>query len=417
MRDLRRVGPLANPLPRNVRMTVSGLLTDHVRAAGSAGEALLSPQQYVRVSKGQNNLCTNGDFETDATGWNNGGGSQPNPTRSNDYARYGSYSLKCGGGTSGTLLASFVITFPSAGTYTMQASVYIPSDWDGGSLNLSHAALFTGSTILYQDSTSEKGKWVDLQFTVTVVSGDLSGALRLYTSAAPATSGKYVYMDGVMIANDSIPIPFGGGTAAWTASSIAGDVTGQITTGYWAAMRVVMYRAGSYQNSDDRYVFALGTDQNNHYGVFFTALNPDRISVRAMQGGSTTNQFFDLSNLGIPAWTKYQEVTLTFYGISNSTIGLAYNDYDFVTSAHTRVPGSPTTLWLGQWPAGGFNPGVGIRWVIGGRLTSALDNSMSDYFHALPAAFPDPARVKSQGLDVRFAYRGTGDGSRLRVAA
>ena len=414
MRSLARIGPLANPVPKNVRMTVAGLVTDHVRAAGLVGEANRAPRQTVRVSRGKTNLCPNGDFETTESPWSSPG-TQPAPTRSNDYARYGLYSLKCGGG-SGTALASVPITFAAAGTYTMVASLYIPPGWDGGYLQLSAAGLYAGSTDLYSDTmaANDTGRWVDLQLTITVVAGDLAGALRLYTSASPATTEKYVYMDGVMIVEDTIPVPFD--PTAWTASQLYGDVTGQITTGYWAAMRVVMLRPATYSSAEDRYLFALGTDENNHYGVFLNALNPDRFSVRATQGGGSTAQFFDLSNLGVPAWAKYDEVTLTFYGISNDVIGLAYNDYDFVTAAHTKVPGAPTTLWLGQWPAGAYNAPAAIRWVIGGRLTSALANSASDYFHALPAAFPDPARVKSQGYDVRFAYRGTGDGSRLRVA-
>lgn len=416
MRSLQRAAPLANPVPKNVRMTVAGLVTDHVRAAGLVGEAALAPQQYVRTSRGKANLCTNGNFETTESPWTNGGGSQPSPTRSNARARYGSYSLRCGGGTTGTLLASYSITFAAAGTYTLTASVFIEDDWDGGYLQMSSAGLFAGATEVYAPTVaaSDKGRWIDIQYTITVVGGDLTGALRLYTSAAPTTAGVYVHMDGVMIVEDTISVPFD--PTAWTASQLYGDVTGQITTGYWAAMRVVMLRPATYSSAEDRYLFALGTDENNHYGVFLSALNPDRINVRATQGGGSTSQFFDLSNLGVPAWAKYDEVTLTFYGISNDVIGLAYNDYDFVTSAHTKVPGAPTTLWLGQWPAGAYNAPAAIRWVIGGRLTSALANSASDYFHALPAAFPDPARVKSQGHDVRFAYRGTGDGSRLRVA-
>src|SRR5574343_895943 len=118
---------------RTAAMTLSGNeITDTVRAARVKGDGVLAPDNSVGIWPAATNLCTNGGFETNTTGWATAGTNAI--ARSSDVAKFGGYSLQATY-QDDTTLASFGITLTAA-AHSASAWVYIPAAFDGASVTL-----------------------------------------------------------------------------------------------------------------------------------------------------------------------------------------------------------------------------------------------------------------------------------------
>src|SRR3990167_8608460 len=91
------------PSYREQRLTLSGNeITDAVRRAGVEGDGVSPSDFSLGIWEATTNLCTNGGFETNTTGWTTSGTSTIE--RSTAQAKFGAASAKCTRGT-GTSLA------------------------------------------------------------------------------------------------------------------------------------------------------------------------------------------------------------------------------------------------------------------------------------------------------------------------
>lgn len=149
----------------------------------------------VIVPVGSTNYITNPSFETGTTGWSASGTNTI--AQSAAASKFGAHSLKCTYADN-TVMAYYGITVPATSyDYGYSVWVYIPSDWDGGSITLD-TALFTGATLSTgSESTTTTGKWVRLEAILTIAADD-TGRLRISTSQAP-TAGKFIYIDAAQL--------------------------------------------------------------------------------------------------------------------------------------------------------------------------------------------------------------------------
>lgn len=141
------------------------------------------------------NLITNPSFETNTTGWSTGGTNSIAQT--SDQSLFGIYSLECTYGNS-LDLATYAITFSAAGTYYFTIYAYLSSDYVGGYVSLA-VSDFTGGSITTTSQLSTVSTWTRLEGSITVVSGDLTGTLRV--TANSAITAGLVYLDGAQIEN------------------------------------------------------------------------------------------------------------------------------------------------------------------------------------------------------------------------
>lgn len=172
---------------------------------------LFVPEPFIRHQQGKSlfktntafygastNLLTNGGIETNVTGW--AGFGTNTVAKSSDFARFGTSSLKCTVvDTAEPRLAFFNITL-TAVLHTYSAWIYIPSAWDGGTIQLRQTN-FTGSSgdATVNADMNIRNAWQRLRMSFTPASGDLSGRVELIANATGATSGKVIYIDGVQV--------------------------------------------------------------------------------------------------------------------------------------------------------------------------------------------------------------------------
>lgn len=96
------------------------------------------------------------------------------------------------------------VNLPSALRTTFYVWVFIPTDWDGGTIKLGDEGAFTGATNEVAESTTTKGRWVRLQYAFTPDAADLDGSFFIRTSSAP-TAGKFIYVDGLQAEQKPYP--------------------------------------------------------------------------------------------------------------------------------------------------------------------------------------------------------------------
>ena len=141
------------------------------------------------------NLCTNGSFETDTTGWTTGGTNTI--ASSTDHAIIGTKSAKVTYADNLTL-ATFAVTLGEAAVrYIFRAMIFIPTSWDGGAITIT-ATGFTAGTSAGATTTTTEGSWVSIEVFMTPDAGDLAGNLVISAASAP-TVGEAIYIDDVEI--------------------------------------------------------------------------------------------------------------------------------------------------------------------------------------------------------------------------
>lgn len=141
------------------------------------------------------NLCANGSFETNTTGWTTLGTNTI--VRSNERAKYGDYSLKATY-QDNSVLGSFGITLTNA-AHSLGVWVYIPSNYDGTNVRVNiqgFTGLSGGSPVSADMSIRDAWQFVANQ-NWTPASGDLTGNLRVVEGGTAPTAGRFIYIDGV----------------------------------------------------------------------------------------------------------------------------------------------------------------------------------------------------------------------------
>jgi len=220
-------------------LTVSGNeITDAVRVAATQGDGLTAPAGYG-IWPAATNLCTNGGFTTNTTGW---GPVAPNTiARSTAQSKFGSSSglLTRDTGTADTNCGAFTVTVPGAGAYTFSLWVYVPTSYDGSSVDINLEGFVGGSGSNAAATLATRDQWQRVSTTYTVAGGDLTGAIVVRLIGA--STGKFIYIDGVQIESGSVATPYvetDGGTAARSAARVRASAGLLDETQGWFAIRV-----------------------------------------------------------------------------------------------------------------------------------------------------------------------------------
>lgn len=192
----------------------------------------------VDAPAAENNI-TNPSFETDTASWTAQGANTI--AQSEEQARYGRKSLKVTYQNS-TALVDYAASGLAA-QKLLSCYVYIPTDWDGGTIRI-RAFGFTGGTPAADADLNIRDRWQ----RITVVAGTAfsgTGTIRIQTQSA-ATAGKFIYVDGVQIDPGSAVIDYldgdspgasWSGTAHASTSSRSADPSFNLFTGELRSIR------------------------------------------------------------------------------------------------------------------------------------------------------------------------------------
>lgn len=161
------------------------------------------PRRKVRIVAGENDV-TNPEFETATTGWTTGGTNTL--TRDSVDVLVGFWSAKVAYSNSATLL-DYAYTAPAAGGRTFSIWVRVPSNYDGGGVEI-QAANYAGATdydaARAAYDMTRKGQWQRLSRTVVLDAGDLVGSLRVANTGAAPTVGRTINAWGAQISEGGL---------------------------------------------------------------------------------------------------------------------------------------------------------------------------------------------------------------------
>jgi len=236
-------------------LTLSGNeITDASRALGVEGDGLLNDSS-MGIWGPATNLCTNGGFETNTTGWTKGG---TNTLVSN--ATQAKFGTKSGLATyaDNATLADYAATLTNV-AHMVQVRLWIPTAYDGGGvelrqLNYTVAASATAANMGLRDQWQQ----VTLGFTP---GADVIGNIQVNNTGAAPTAGRFVYIDGAQIETGSIATPYvetDGATATRPASRVQAQASLLNAAQSWVVMRVRMGRASTPAVAGDLMAFHLG---------------------------------------------------------------------------------------------------------------------------------------------------------------
>lgn len=338
-------------------LTLSGNeITDAVRTAGVQGDGAAVPGG-VGIWPARSNLCANGGFEADLTGW--ASGSAYAITDSADQAKFGTKSLKSTYGSgSDTNIADYAITLPAAGTYTISAWLYIPSAWAAGTplIQVTDDGLFSGATWGTRTiaDTTLRDQWQRIYGTITVVAGGLSGTFVFRdTSGSFPTAGQYLYLDGVMINEGPVALPYCEGTIPACQVRALASLLG--ATQGWVAMRI---KWGFNSNADPgaslySFLFSWGSTGPTQYIAGSYDGNTQSLRCERLLSAVETPHTFSsgAEDTVIFAWDAnnvYISVNgAAFVSAANTLTSLSGTDFDIgnMFSAEGAQTLSSTVLW------------------------------------------------------------------------
>lgn len=102
------------------------------------------------------------------------------------------------------------LTLPEPGTYTLSSYVWIPSDFDGTTVDW-FSYMYDGSTMVSRvvADMTKRDQWQRISYTVDIAAGDLTGQWFLHTSDL---ARGHIYVDGLQLEKASSPSPWAGPT-------------------------------------------------------------------------------------------------------------------------------------------------------------------------------------------------------------
>jgi len=277
-------------------------------------------QIVVPFDADDTNECTNPSCETGTTGFSASGTNTIAQSTEQQYR--GRYSLKCTY-QNNTTLATLAHTFGTvATTYYVKVKVYLPANWDGGTLSIGSSGYTSATTTAVKTwATTPTGTWVELKTTVTLAL-DASGSLTVSTTGSP-TAGRYIYLD------------------AWYISTNDGEYfDGDEPLAYWdgarhAAGSVMDFRNrkhGKATNLDDLAVY-LGFPRGFDFPPFKHVTRQ-----RARGRGSEFQTTSILERVG--------QLPLTLIGTSNENYHSVKKAFEEIIKPN-KAPGAYTLRYLG----------------------------------------------------------------------
>ncbi len=155
------------------------------------------------------NLLANSGFETNTTGWADGGNTTL--SRSTERARSGAASGKSvmdATNAGENACAAITATAPSAGPHVWVPWLYIPTAWSGGAIAIDTsgwAGISPADGTNFNANMELRDQWQRVEALVSVAGGDLSGQVRVV--ATGIVSGEFIYIDDAQFEPGSFATP------------------------------------------------------------------------------------------------------------------------------------------------------------------------------------------------------------------
>jgi len=385
-------------------LTLSGNeITDAVRRAGVYGDGLSPSDFSLGVWAAATNLCTNGGFETNTTGWTTGGTNTI--AASAEQFKFGAKSLKAVYADNANL-ADYAAIITNA-EHTVSVWVYIPTAYDGAGIELRQLN-YTVATSAVAANMALRDQWQRLTLSFTP-GADVTGNIQVNNTGAAPTATRFIYVDGVQVETGSTATPYvetDGATAIRPAGRIQVPNIRQYLneTQGWGAMRIRAGHASADIGSGNRRIFNWADDGDNTVFVYYAEAT-DQFIITRYDGG-----------VGGPAavakgYTRGEEITIVFSWTATQT-RMSINGDVFTPAANTFIPALVvTSVDIGQADAGAYWGGDFLAFAIGrGRLTDsdayAINYQLTNRRGVLkPHELPGDCRAYWNGRDGTFLAR------------
>lgn len=290
----------------------------------------------VYVGPAATNLCTNGGFETNTTGWTTGGTN----TFAVDtgQAKFGAKSGKATYADNATL-ADYGATITNV-AHTASVWVYIPTAYNGGGIELRQLN-YTVAASAANAAMGTRDAWQQVILTFTP-GADVTGNIQINNTGAAPTVGRFIYVDGFQIETGSIATPYietDGGTAARAAGLLALPSWASYfsATQGWAFFRLKMGIASTtaITNSSGLMMIDDGTTNNTLWAYLRNSVGTGIDQIATRRVGAATGAVNLTSSLGAYAVGDGKSFA---YKWTSALIGHSLDGGAFTTQAQTTIP-------------------------------------------------------------------------------
>lgn len=358
-------------------------ITDVVRATAIQGDGLLNDSS-MGMWDAATNLCTNGGFETNTTGWTTGGTN----TLAVDTGQF-KFGAKSGKATysNNATLADYAAIITNV-AHTVSCWVYIPTAYDGQGVEMRQLN-YTVAASAVNANMGLRDQWQRLILTFTP-GADVTGNIQVNNTGTAPTATRFLYVDGVQIETGSIATPYiqtDGGTAARSQGRVRIPLEGLFTTSQgWVAFRL---RAG-YGNA---------SSLPNAVPIIFDWEDADAVTTIVFRIAGGVNCIALTRNGATnvtPAATFVRDDLITAIGAWDATTHKgSYNGGAFQSVSSGIPPVAHTLAALGTWyPATSFASDMDIKWFACGK--GILTDSDAAVINAFGNIDPNPRRFPGQ---------------------
>lgn len=355
-------------------LTLSGNeITDGTRGAALAGDGLSEDSSYG-IWESSTNLCTNGGFETNTTGWTTGGTNTiaSSATR----FKFGAKSCLATYADNATL-ADFAITITNA-AHTASCWVYIPTAYDGAGIELRQLN-YTVAASAVAANMATRDAWQRLSLTFTP-GADVIGNIQINNTGAAPTATRFIYIDGVQVERRPIATPYvetDGGTASRSAASVSAPASLLNETQGWMMMRWRCPRTTPQTTSFGRF-FEWGTNSSDVIYMGLSGSGAGSVPLYFTRHTTTSAGHYTSPNIGA------ELVAGTVYTIGAQWDAAGYsifvNGVRYGVTADTLVPVIPETTFDIGGDGTGLHAGGEYPWFACG--TGTLTDADAALFYA-----------------------------------
>lgn len=397
-------------------LTMSGNeITDPVRAESIRGDGLAT-DGTTGIWTSATNLCPNGGFETNTTGWV--GTQSATISRDATRAKFGSASLKIvsTGISSGAQFANVVTGAPLA-QIPYWASVWVFGDSSSVGKRFDLQVNELGGA----QPTASAGNinfllaagWQRATVLVSIVEPDRTGLSFLTSLSNGVAVGDAYWLDGAQLENQFACTPFiptDGGSATRGWPRVQMPPSGLFTSGQgWIAARLRMGSAGDTGSS--RQVFRIFTDASNLIELY-NDISDNRWHTRWVGSGVAADAFTSIDVYPINA----ARTVISAWDATNASVSL--NGANFVLAARgTYVGALPALFDIGTTGASALALTGNVQWLAtgSGTLSNANAATINGYGNqpALRSAFPGTCTAL-WGAETAFYDDGSPAGTQIQ---
>lgn len=357
--------------PSKQALTLSGNeITDASRAAGLEGDGLLNDSSFG-IWEAATNLCTNGGFETNTTGWI-AWKPEASISRVTTQSKFGSASLEVVVTDLGSRGTRVTVSLSATTVYTFSAWVKVPT---GATVRI---AVYDTPVTTELGGVNVVGDDDWQHASVTFTSDGDGGTHNFFIMTYADYNAVTFYVDGVQIEAQPVATPYietDGGTATRSAARVQAPASLLDETQGWVAMRFRPgWGAATEMGGGTEYphLFYWADDANNFID-FIYAENTNALGGGRKAGGvGATYYAVRTLTQGVPftviaAWTA-------------TTVGYAFDGGAFSTAANTSIPTLSAATFDIFNKAGTLQFNGDVIWAAFG--TGTLTNADSATIHA-----------------------------------